>query len=73
MGLTVTLPGTHWVLFKTIAQYSPTHFIQNVLDPTEDQFKPGKLPDYREMIPTGFLTKLPSKRAQKLMRKHAQV
>ena len=66
--------ATHWVLIKKVLHASPTHTAHMILDPTSDQFSPCERPDYRELVPTGFLTKRPSKRARILMRgKHAKV
>lgn len=54
-----TKTDTHWFLRK---RYN----WNEVLDPSRLQFK-GKLPNYYKAKGCGFLTKQPSKRAQKLI------
>lgn len=50
--------GMHWFLEQRASGLQ--------VDITADQFK-GRVPDYTAAIPTGFLTKQPSKRAQQII------
>lgn len=55
---------THWYLVRYPDEWNGHPLI---IDPTVSQFK--KKPDYSKGIGSGFLTKKPSKRAKKLMKK----
>ena len=54
--------GMHWFLEQRKAGFQ--------LDITADQFTPlppNRVPDYENAIPCGFMTKKPSKRAQRII------
>lgn len=51
--------GMHWFL-----EHRPSGF---QVDITADQFPPNRVPDYGAAKPCGFMTKKPSKRAQRII------